>query len=183
MTSARQPVAAREGEGLRAYFLGVWHLARTIEDRRDRRHGFLRGRAEFAPDGRDLRYGEAGRLRLGVYTGAVEQHYRYAFSRPDHATVRFADGRPFFDLELSQGRGTFLHRCGADIYRGAIEIYDSACFAMFWRVSGPRKDYVLRSRYRRRLATEWVRPLQGAAACRIEWPVRGSARVPEQKGT
>lgn len=169
---AHQTVATREGEGLRAYFLGVWHLARTIEDRRDQRHGYLRGSAEFTPDGLDLRYREAGRLRLGDYAGAVEQHYRYAFPRPDHATVRFADGRPFFDLELSQGRGAFTHMCGADMYRGTIEILDAACFAMSWRVSGPRKDYCLRGRYRRRHEMAGVRPLQAGAACRIEWAVR-----------
>lgn len=150
MMPARQVSAVRCGEDLRAYFLGVWHLARTIEDRRDQRHGFLRGSAVFEPDSLDLCYHETGRLRLGSYAGAVAQHYRYTFPWPGHASVRFADGRPFFDLELSQGRSAFLHRCGADMYRGIIEILDVSCFAMSWRVSGPRKDYVLRNRYRRR---------------------------------
>ncbi len=165
---AQHVVAARGGEDLRAYFLGAWHLARTIEDRRDQRHGFLRGSAAFEPDGRDLRYREYGRLRLGAYAGPVEQRYRYAFPRPDHVTVRFADGRSFFDLEFSRGRGAFLHKCGADLYRGTIEVLDAACFTMSWRVSGPRKDYVLRSRYRRGHGPKGLRPLQADAACRIE---------------
>lgn len=172
MAPALQAVAAREGADLRAYFLGVWHLARTIEDRQDRRHGFLRGSAAFEPDGCDLRYRETGRLRLGAYSGAVEQHYQYAFPRPDHAEVRFADGRRFFALALRHGRDTFLHRCGADIYCGTMEIFDAAHFAMTWQVSGPRKDYCLRSRYWRQLKFAAVRTLQGGAACRIEWPVR-----------
>lgn len=104
---------------------------------------------------------------MAAYSGAVEQHYQYAFTRPGHAEVRFADGQPFFEVELSDGCGTMLHKCGADTYRGTIEIFDMACFAMTWQVSGPRKDYCLRSRYRRRRVSEWARPLQAGAACRI----------------
>ena len=134
---------------LRAFLLGPWRLARLIDDRRAGQRGGLRGRAVFAAEGAGLRHGETGRLRLGIHTGPARQDYRYLFPRPDLAEARFADGRPFHDLDLSRGHWEAEHLCGDDLYRGTFHALGRDLLVVSWAVTGPRKDYAMVSRYRR----------------------------------
>ncbi len=142
---------------LQAFLQGTWRLSRTIEDRRAGQRGRLDGQAVFAPQGEGLVYRERGVLRLGACTGPAERVYRYGFPAPAcapgrapaRAEVAFQDGRPFHDLDLSHGRWSVVHRCRDDLYRGSFEIEDRDRWTALWRVSGPRKDQVLRGRYDR----------------------------------
>ncbi|MCH8035883.1 MAG: hypothetical protein IIC53_02030 [Proteobacteria bacterium] len=131
------------------FLQGVWDLTRTLEDRRAGQRGRFDGRAVFAPAGAGLAYRERGVLRLGAFTGPAERVYCYAVPTPARAEVAFEDGRPFHDLDLSQGRWSVVHRCRDDLYRGRFEVEGRDRWTAVWRVSGPRKDQVLCGRYDR----------------------------------
>ena len=135
---------------LRQFLQGSWRLARVIEDRRGGQTGVLRGQASFAPDGAGLVLTESGRLRLGPHAGAAHRRTLYRFPAPGRAEVCFADGRPFHDLDLTDGTWQAAHRCGADLYRGMFRVLDPHTLLVRWVVAGPRKDAVLTSRFRRR---------------------------------
>ncbi len=70
-------------------------------------------------------------------------------SAPGTADVRFADGRPFHDLDLSSGRHVADHPCSADLYRGEFTVRDADHWRSVWRVRGPAKDLVLTTDYAR----------------------------------
>ena len=63
--------------------------------------------------------------------------------------MRFADGRPFHDLDLTSGRHVADHPCSADLYRGEFTVRDADHWRTVWRVGGPAKDLVLRTDYAR----------------------------------
>ncbi|MFD1662173.1 DUF6314 family protein [Streptomyces caeni] len=68
---------------------------------------------------------------------------------PGTARVRFADGRPFHDLDLTTGHQVAEHPCAADLYRGGFTVYDADRRRTVWRVGGPAKDLVLTTGYTR----------------------------------
>lgn len=154
--SAPDGVAAGRIDGpcriadLRWFLCGRWRLARVIDDRRAGQTGVLRGEARFDTDGAGLVLTEAGRLRLRAYTGPAFRRSLYRFPAPARAEVRFGDERPFHTLDLTEGACTAIHRCGADIYRGAFRTIGPDTLLVRWTITGPRKDAVLTSRYRRR---------------------------------
>jgi hypothetical protein len=135
---------------LRRFLHGCWRLARVIDDRRAGQTGVLRGEARFDADGAGLVLTETGRLRLGAHAGPACRRTLYRFPAPARAEVLFADGQPFHMLDLSEGACTAIHRCDADFYRGAFRAPDPDTLLVRWTVTGPRKDAVLTSRYRRR---------------------------------
>ena len=65
------------------------------------------------------------------------------------AEVRFADGRPFHDLDLTAGHWVADHPCAADLYRGEFGVRDPDHWRTVWRVRGPAKDLVLTTDYAR----------------------------------
>lgn len=68
---------------------------------------------------------------------------------PGTADVRFADGRPFHDLDLTTGRHVADHPCSADLYRGEFTVRDADRWRTVWRVAGPAKDLLLTTDYAR----------------------------------
>jgi hypothetical protein len=143
---------------LKAYLAGVWTISRTLEDRRRGARGTFAGRAGFEPEGEDfLVYREEGRLALGGFETLAHQRYLYAFPAPHRAPhqvphraeVRFADGRPFHDLDLSDGLWTAGHRCAPDTYRGRFRALGPDRWWVRWIVTGPRKDQALESLFTR----------------------------------
>jgi hypothetical protein len=147
--TARYPVA-----DLRAYLMGAWRVERALDDRRRGAPGSFAGEAVFrASAANALAYREEGRLALGGYETLAHQSYHYAFPAPHlaphRAEVRFADGRPFHPLDLSGGRWTAEHACGADLYRGRFEALGCDRWTAEWEIVGPRKDQVLSSRFTR----------------------------------
>ncbi len=130
-------------------FEGSWRVARRIEDARGP-GGRFEGRAVFAPDGQGgLVYDEDGTLTLDGQ-GPVTATRRYLW-RPDGAgrvAVLFADGRAFHGFSLA-GAAAAEHWCDPDHYLVVYGFADWPEWTADWRVSGPRKAYRLRSRYRR----------------------------------
>lgn len=136
---------------LKDFLQGQWQLERRLDDRRAGQQGLLTGTAAFAPERDDLLYSEAGRLAIGDHEGPAEQVYRYAFDASWRALVHFRDGRFFHDLDLTAGRWTAAHLCAPDRYDGEFTALDGNSWRVVWRVTGPRKDLILDSSYRRAL--------------------------------
>ncbi|MBM1222364.1 trigger factor [Ponticoccus sp. SC2-23] len=127
-------------------FLGRWRITREIEDRLgpDARFDGEAVISETAP-GRWL-YHETGRLGFG--TGPLfEAERRYVWA-PDATGIEvfFEDGRAFHRIPLAGGADR--HHCDPDLYDVTYDFTAwPQCWAI-WTVSGPRKSYVMRSRYR-----------------------------------
>ncbi|KUL34348.1 hypothetical protein ADL22_30275 [Streptomyces sp. NRRL F-4489] len=134
-----------------AYLTGRWHIERAVHDLRTGTEGSFRGTAEIRPDGPGgtLVHLEEGEL---TWQGTVHPATRTLRigPRPDGtAAVTFADGRPFHDLDLRTGRWTAHHPCAADRYEGTFTALNADRWHLRWRVTGPAKDQLLRSVYRR----------------------------------
>ncbi|WP_438484672.1 DUF6314 family protein [Streptomyces sp. S186] len=134
-----------------AYLAGRWRIERAVHDLRAGRVGSFRGTADFRPDGPDgtLCHTEEGEL---TWDGVVHPATRTLRLRPcpdGTAEVTFADGRPFHDLDLRTGRWTAVHPCAADRYEGTFTAVAADRWHLEWRVTGPAKDQLLRSVYRR----------------------------------
>lgn len=130
-------------------FSGAWRLTRRIRDRRAGEIGRLEGVALFVPEADGLRYDERGEMRFGSYRGEVAQSYLFALMDDAVAEVHYADGRFFHRLDLSSGIADVTHECGADLYRGRYRVLGADCWALSWQVTGPRKDYLMSTRYER----------------------------------
>lgn len=141
---------------LKDFLKGVWRLERRLDDRRAGQQGLLTGKADFSPEGDAMLYSEEGRLVIGpssnpVHDGPAAQVHRYVFDAPGRARVEFRDGRFFHDLDLSDGRWAATHLCPPDRYDGDFTALGPDSWRVVWRVTGPRKDLILDSHYRRAL--------------------------------
>lgn len=137
------------------FLSGNWHVVREILDRRSGQAGEFRGEARFTPaaaGGQVLDYSEQGEVRFGAHRGPAGRTLRY-LGRPDgSADVQFADGRPFYRLDLRPGSCEAVHPCRADSYAVTVTRLSPDCFCEVWQVAGPEKDYELRTTYQRAAA-------------------------------
>lgn len=127
-------------------FTGVWTLSRRIVQANGP-EGQFAGRAVFTPEGAGLRYHEAGQLVLaGEAPMQAERDYLWS-AEGAQIVVRFEDGRDFhrFDPSLAEA----AHWCDPDDYRVRYDFARWPAWSAEWRVTGPRKDYVMISRYTR----------------------------------
>lgn len=134
---------------LAGYLAGTWSLLRVIDDRRRGQGGSFLGFAAFQPAPGGLGYSEAGLLALAGHRGPASQRYRYDFAAAERARVRFSDGRPFHDLELTAGRCGVAYPCGRDHYSGDFCALGPNGWQVVWRIQGPHKDLRLANRYLR----------------------------------
>ena len=135
---------------LRAYLSGSWRIDRRFDDRRHALDGTMLGEAQFSAEADALLYREQGQITFGAYQGTAEQEHRYDF--PDgarRASVYFADGRPFHELDLSNGTALVSHACGDDLYKGRFVALDDDRWESRWTIAGPRKDQRILTRYTR----------------------------------
>lgn len=143
-------IAAETGiADLKAFLVGRWRLSRMILDRRAGDHGSFEGTAVFRVENDGLIYLEQGVFKLGGYEGPAKQLHHYRFPKPWRAEVSFAHGGFFHDLDLSRGFWAAEHLCGADTYNGTFHAEGSDRWEAVWRVTGPRKDQELTTRYLR----------------------------------
>lgn len=128
-----------------ADFEGDWQLQRRIVQRGGPPMRFVgEARWRAAPEG--MEYLEAGVLEVqGQPAMQAERHYLWK----DDLTVWFPSGR-FFHLVPRLGGGA-IHHCTPDLYRVRYRFGAWPAFETLWRVTGPRKDYAMISRYRRDL--------------------------------
>jgi hypothetical protein len=131
-------------------FAGRWRLERAIEDRLSAEAGRFDGIAVLRAAGPGLLdYAEEGELRLGGAPAlAARRAYRWHFGA-EGVEVRFPDGRPFHRFRPAGLAPGTDHLCGADLYRVTYDFGRWPDWSARWEVTGPRKDHVLLSAYRR----------------------------------
>ncbi|MEU4211550.1 DUF6314 family protein [Streptomyces sp. NPDC026206] len=135
-----------------AYLSGRWTVDRTLLDLASGAQGTFRGTAEFRAAGGAayVLHIEDGEL---TWNGTVNRAGRTLrlYPGPDGtAEVTFADGRPFHALDLRTGRCSVRHPCARDVYDGTFTVVSRDEWHLRWRTTGPAKDQLHRSVYRRR---------------------------------
>ncbi|MFF4659820.1 DUF6314 family protein [Streptomyces sp. NPDC001381] len=138
-------------EDVLTHLAGRWRVERTVRDLAGGGEGHFRGTTLFSPlDGGGLLHQESGTFTWQGVSRPAERTLRFLPGRaPGTADVRFADGRPFHDLDLTEGRHTAGHPCSADLYRGEFTVRDADHWRTVWRVGGPAKDLLLTTDYTR----------------------------------
>jgi Family of unknown function (DUF6314) len=149
------------------FLRGHWQIERVLVDHRTGTRGHFTGSAAIlpattqspvastggpaaGPDRREASYTEQGELRFGPHTGPAQRVLGFQ-ARPDGTIqVRFADGRPFYVLDLRPGHCQAEHPCHADRYRLTHVVYNTDLIEERWQVSGPDKDYHAITRLRRK---------------------------------
>lgn len=145
-----------------AYLAGTWTVRREVHDRSAGRSGWFTGWAEFRAEtdaGTDAGTGartdagwlhvEEGVLEWGGARRDARRTLRLLPGADGTAAVAFADGRPFHDLDLADGRWTAWHHCQDDLYEGRFTVVSPDEWRLRWLVRGPAKDQLLDSVYRR----------------------------------
>jgi hypothetical protein len=149
--------------------LGAWDLSREIEDRRGD-DLTVTGTADFSrePDGR-IRWHEYGTMHLPsgqlpfqrtmflVRTPSAGPAERAGGQDPttepaERWHVTFDDGRLFhaWPGTAHHAGPDLVHVCTPDLYTGRFSTHPGgAAWTLTWSVSGPRKDYVMTTDYRR----------------------------------
>jgi uncharacterized protein DUF6314 len=128
-----------------AFLRGAWHVDRRLSDHRRGLAGSFSGHAEFAPtaDPQLLRYAERGELRFAGHAGPAWRELLCRGLPGGAVDMRFADGRPFYRLDLGSGRWRARHLCaGRDDYVATFRVLSPDLLEERWRVLGPDKDYV-----------------------------------------
>ncbi|MFJ2738303.1 DUF6314 family protein [Streptomyces sp. NPDC087440] len=154
-TSESSPIRPYPVADAAAYLGGYWSVERVVRDLTGGVEGRFVGTADFrsteeAPGGA-LAHVEEGRLDWDGRTFPASRTLRLRPRDDGTAEVDFADGRPFHDLDLREGVWTTVHPCAADRYEGTFTVRSADEWHLEWRVTGPAKDQVLRSVYRRLL--------------------------------
>jgi hypothetical protein len=134
-----------------AYLGGSWRVERAVRDLAHDAAGRFTGTTVFAPLGTgELQHHESGTFVWQGVARPAERTLRFLPGPgPGTALVRFADGRPFHDLDLRSGRYVADHPCSADLYRGEFTVQGEHRWRTVWRVRGPAKDLVLTTDYLR----------------------------------
>ncbi|MFF9037125.1 DUF6314 family protein [Streptomyces sp. NPDC014892] len=134
-----------------AHLRGRWRLQRSVRDLANGAEGEFTGTTVFSPlDDGGLLHRESGTFVWQGVPRPAERTLRFLpGAAPGTADVRFADGRPFHDLDLTTGRWHTDHPCVADLYRGEFEVYDEDRWRTTWQVGGPTKDLLLVTDYTR----------------------------------
>ncbi|MFF9219454.1 DUF6314 family protein [Streptomyces viridosporus] len=134
-----------------AHLRGRWRVERTVRDLASGDLGRFEGVTVFGPlEGGGLLHRESGTFTWRGVARPAERTLRFLPGPGGTARVRFADGRPFHDLDLSTGRHVADHPCSADLYRGEFTVRDEDHWRTVWRVRGPAKDLELTTDYARR---------------------------------
>jgi len=144
MSEGAEPVASTI-DGL----LGTWAVARTIEDHRTSTRGTFVGTATINPLDADddpavvrrARYVEDGELCFGSHVGPASRALTYEELAEGVLRLRFEDGRPFVEVDLSSGAWEGVHPCGEDVYAITMVVHSPERREELWVVRGPAKDY------------------------------------------
>lgn len=133
------------------FLRGDWAVRRVVTDRRSGTDGLFTGTAVFreTADGDTLDYAEDGELRFGAHVGPATRRLVYRAAGGSALDVRFADGRPFYRLDLRDESWDADHLCGADLYSVTGRITGPDGFTELWHAAGPAKDYDLATTYER----------------------------------
>lgn len=123
------------------HFIGDWTLERRIHHDGGAQAGF-QGHASWRAQPGGALYTERGSLEMNGQAFDAERRYVW----DDALRVFFDDGR-FFHRVPPTG-GTAAHWCDPDQYEVRYDFANWPDWEAVWRVRGPRKDYVMTTRYR-----------------------------------
>ncbi|MEL6219526.1 MAG: DUF6314 family protein [Pseudomonadota bacterium] len=130
-----------------AYFAGAWQMVRIIENISEGVIGEFWGEARFEGDGQGLICREAGVLRFRGADYHAERVSLWRFGDEGRIEVRYEDGRPFHEFAFDDPQA--VHECGEDTYTVSYDFEGPTGWVSRWEVSGPAKDYMMTTRYRR----------------------------------
>ncbi len=153
------------------FLLGAWQVTRLGWDGMPARTMRLRGTARFSACAAGLLFEERGTMAAGTYLGEAVRRYIFRLEGDGAADVCFEDGRLFHPINLEAGVAHVRHDCAPDRYEGRYRVLTPACWLLSWRVTGPRKNYRVASRFIRKApaspreqpAGEAARPAEGTA--------------------
>ncbi len=123
------------------YFLGTWHVERTITDALSDDNGTFEGIAIFTPGDDCVEFEEIGVMQLGAYRGRARRRLLYRHGSGSSIDVSFVDGHHFVSIDLSSDTSRDVHLCERDRYDITTVVHSHDRFDERWRVSGPSKDY------------------------------------------
>jgi Family of unknown function (DUF6314) len=134
------------------FLRGTWRAERVLTDFRSGQTGSFSGVATFiertagvagaaTPSGLVIAYREQGELCFGGHCGPASRSLLYLPAGDGAATVLFADGRPFYPLDLRSGSCQAEHPCGPDSYLVTVRVLGPDAYTERWRASGPGKNY------------------------------------------
>ena len=130
-------------------FLGTWRFSRLIRDAQGGEIGQVTGIVTITGDSAEARYDEVGEMVLPGQT-PLKAERRYLWrADPAGIAVSFDDGRPFHLIRLTQPEPEAELWCDPDTYRVAYDFTLWPVWTATWRVTGPRKDYVMVTAYER----------------------------------
>lgn len=109
----------------------------------------FRGTACFSACRAGLLLEERGEAAVGAYKGEACQRTVFHFDGASAADVRFEDGRLFHQVDLATGAAVVEHDCPPDRYEGRYRVLAADRWLLGWRVAGPRKKYLIASRFTR----------------------------------
>ncbi|MFD2024251.1 DUF6314 family protein [Promicromonospora aerolata] len=129
--------------------VGTWNFRREIHDHRDGAEYTAHGTARFTrqDDGR-IRWSEHGTLDWVSGSTPVSRTLFLVRDPADDERrwrVTFEDGRDFHPWTA----GAVEHLCGRDLYQGGVAASEELAtrWQLHWRVTGPEKDYTMRTTY------------------------------------
>ena len=139
----------REGLSALADLEGCWTLSRKITHADGQVNEFT-GHATCTLDGDQLTLNEEGVLSGLPGGGPLNASRRYIMCEAaGHIAVFFHDMRPFHAIPLGVARPEACHDCPPDTYEVSYDFSDLGAWRATWSVSGPRKSYVMTTRYTR----------------------------------
>ena len=134
-------------------FTGKWTILREIRDERENSKGRMEGFAKFSAHPEEpnaLIMEETGILQM-VGAPALTANRKYIWRDAEGGPVidvRFEDGRPFHKIDLNKTMPFDTHICSPDLYEVSYDFRRWPSWIAQWRVTGPRKNYRLWSRFR-----------------------------------
>lgn len=128
-------------------FLGDWKIAREIVEKSGGTH-HMTGRAEFTRAADGVTYREKGQLVTAAGAQfAASRVYHWRDAGHGRVQVLFEDERDFHNFDLTGAKTEGKHWCDPDMYQVSYNLADWPVWSSVWRVSGPRKDYRMVTRY------------------------------------
>lgn len=130
-----------------ADFEGRWTVARQIENAVGPDAVFT-GRVLFEPGEGGLVHREEGQITFDGQTAMTATRVYVWRAAAAGVDVFFDDGRYFH--HIADGKNpSDRHDCVPDVYDVAYDFSGWPRWSSVWRVTGPRKDYVMRTRFER----------------------------------
>ncbi|HMO02752.1 MAG TPA: DUF6314 family protein [Oligoflexia bacterium] len=147
----------KKSEKIRSILIGEWQLSRNISGNIYPME--LLGRASFKNCGDYLFYREEFKVPtpIGEILNGTRE-YQYYFNN-DQLAIYFSSmgvrGGLFLSLKLSTNngingtKGSGVHHCGSDRYDAEFNFLTYDNFKITYKVSGPKKDYTMITKYKR----------------------------------